>query len=360
VPFVSLGAGNVMVKNTARDPAAFVASYRTALKVTAVSGAALFAGALLVAPLLLPPNVPRLLVACVAGGDLLVAGFYDTSWKAYQAFNRMRRVAQLQLLLSGLKLAAALALGFLVPAPSPARWAALYALCTLGTGAAALWLTHRELVAPAKRGAAPPFDAVEGFYFSTSLAAQNVYNDLDKTMLVRLSTLEATGIYAAAYRMVELAYLPVRSLFYATYADFFQRGRRGVRATLAFGRGLMPAGLGYAAAVSAAILAAAPLIPLVSGSGFQEAAEAARWLAPIPLLRATHHFAADILSGAGRQGARTAMQVVVAVANLLVNLWLIPAYGWKGAAWASVLSDGLLAILMWATVWTALRREAAG
>jgi hypothetical protein len=28
---------------------------------------------------------------------------------------------------------------------------------------------------------------------------------------------------------------------------------------------------------------------------------------------------------------------------VLINLWLIPQYSWRGAAWASLASDGLLA-----------------
>jgi hypothetical protein len=28
---------------------------------------------------------------------------------------------------------------------------------------------------------------------------------------------------------------------------------------------------------------------------------------------------------------------------VLVNFWLIPAYSWRGAAWSSIASDGLLA-----------------
>ena len=359
VPFVGLGAGNVLVKNTARDGAAFAASWRAVVRVTGLTGAGLFLATVAAAPLLLPPKVPIVLVVLVAGSDVLVAGFYDASWKAYQAFNRLRRVAQLHMLLSLLKLGAAVVLGTLIAAPSPVVWGLLYAGCTVAVTVLALVVTHREVVAPAARGEAPPFDPVEGFYFSTSLAAQNIYNDLDKTMLARMSTLEATGIYAAAYRLVEMAYLPVRSMFYAAYANFFQHGAQGVRASLRFGRSLMPFGLGYAAVASLAIFVGAPLIPLLSGAGYHEAAEAARWLALIPLLRATHHFAADILSGAGHQGSRTLLQLVVAGANVLFNLWLIPAYGWKGAAWASVLSDGLLALLLWSMVWSRVSREAS-
>ncbi len=38
-------------------------------------------------------------------------------------------------------------------------------------------------------------------------------------------------------------------------------------------------------------------------------------------------------------------QLIVAVFNFSLNLFWIPAYGWRGAAGSSLLSDGLLAIL---------------
>jgi len=42
--------------------------------------------------------------------------------------------------------------------------------------------------------------------------------------------------------------------------------------------------------------------------------------------------------------------------NILLNLWLIPAYSWRGAAWSSLASDGLLAIGLWTAV-SILRRQ---
>jgi O-antigen/teichoic acid export membrane protein len=52
---------------------------------------------------------------------------------------------------------------------------------------------------------------------------------------------------------------------------------------------------------------------------------------------------------------RSAVQVGIAVANVALNLALIPSMGYWGAVVASLLSDGLLAIMMWATVLVKLR-----
>ena len=74
----------------------------------------------------------------------------------------------------------------------------------------------------------------EGFYFSVSLSAYTVSQDIDKTMLVRLSSLEAAGIYTVAYRVIEIALVPVRSFLAATYPKFFQRGSSICRARITY------------------------------------------------------------------------------------------------------------------------------
>jgi O-antigen/teichoic acid export membrane protein len=80
------------------------------------------------------------------------------------------------------------------------------------------------------------------------------------------------------------------------------------------------------------------------GSEYHASVEALRWLAPILILRTVHRFYSNSLTGAGFQGARTAAQAGVALFNVLLNLWLIPAYSWRGAAWSSLASDALLLV----------------
>ena len=187
----------------------------------------------------------------------------------------------------------------------------------------------------------------EGFYFSSGLSAQTVYNDIDKTMLAQFGSLGATGIYAAAYRLIDVAFIPIRSLLAAAYPGFFRSGHQGIASSLAYAKRLLPRALAYSAAVAVGLLIAAPLVPKVLGAEYARTTEALRWLALLPLLKTFHYFAADSLSGAGRQGLRTAVQVLIAVFNVLVNLWIIPIYSWRGAAWSSLASDGLLAASLW-------------
>ena len=69
---------------------------------------------------------------------------------------------------------------------------------------------------------------------SSALAARalTIYNDIDKIMLSKLSDLASTGVYAAAYRIIDVSLTPVRSLVAAAYPQFFRKGVPGrMRAT---------------------------------------------------------------------------------------------------------------------------------
>jgi O-antigen/teichoic acid export membrane protein len=184
----------------------------------------------------------------------------------------------------------------------------------------------------------------EGTYFSISLSAQSVYNDIDKTMLSRLSTLATAGVYGAAYRIVDVSFAPISALLSASYARFFQHGTEGLPATLRLTRKLLPPAAAYAVVAGLTLVLAAPLVPLVLGARYALITPMLVWLAPLPLLRACHYFLADALTGAGYQRTRSAVQIVIAGANVLLNLWLIPAYSWQGAVWSSLGCDGALAL----------------
>ena len=181
-------------------------------------------------------------------------------------------------------------------------------------------------------------------------------NNIDKTMLARLGTLEATGTYAAAFRVVDIAFLPIGSLLAATYARFFQEGVEGVRATGRFAIQMLKLGGGYAIVAAAGLYAVAPVLPAVLGSEYHGAVTAVRWLALLPLLRAIHYFGADALTGAGYQVVRTVILVAVALLNLILNLLLVPRYSWHGAATAVLISNSVLAIGIWTAVWCLRRR----
>jgi O-antigen/teichoic acid export membrane protein len=199
----------------------------------------------------------------------------------------------------------------------------------------------------------------EGLGFSFAGTTQAAYNDIDKVMLSHYGLNRENGFYTLAYRVVDVATTPVAALDAAVLPGFFRLGE--TRMTKVIKLALKSAGFSalVGATIAFGILLGAPLVPYLVGRDFSGVLIALRWLCWIPLLRGMHRATGSALTGSGRQHLRTVAQGIVAVGNLLLNLCWIPAYGWIGAAWSSVASDGLLAVLnflllLW--TWRAAKR----
>lgn len=359
-PFASLGMGNLLIKNVSRNRALFGEYWGNTLFMIFSSGLVLIVFVLLIAPLVLPKTISLLMIFLVAVTDLIFYRILDTAGQAFQAVLWLSKTAQINILPNVTRLIAAFALVSLFPNPKALQWSFLYLISTAVAALVGVLLVYRSLGSPKLALSRIKPEILEGFYFSVGLSAQTIYNDIDKTMLARLSSLEATGIYAAAYRLIDVAFVPIRSLLAAAYAKFFQRGATGIGGTLSFSKRLLPiAGL-YGATAAIGLFLFAPIVPYLLGDEYTNAVEALRWLAPLPFLKAMHYFAADTLTGAGFQGVRSAVQVVIAVFNILVNFWLIPQYSWRGAAWSSLASDGFLVLSLWMMVAFLYRQKAQG
>jgi len=349
-PFASLGYGNILIKHVARDRSVFNLWWGNGLIMTVVSGLVLVVLAIVLSTWILPGSIPVLLVVLVALADLIFTRLLDLSAQSFQAFERLDRTAQLQVLINFTRLLAILILLFFLPSVSVLAWGACYLVSTAAAAGIAIFMVNRMLGKPRFSVKIFSREMIEGFYFSVSLSAQNIYNDIDKTMLSRLSTLGATGIYSAAYRFIDISFLPVRSLLWASNVRFFQHGANSLRAAVGYSLKLLPWAAVYSIGIGIILYLAAPLIPVLLGSGYQESVEATRWLAIIPVFRVMHYFAADALTGANYQGLRSGLQVLVAVFNVMINFWFIINYSWLGAAWSSCITDFMLAVIMWITV----------
>lgn len=350
-PFAGWGGGDLLIRDVARGTKSFHDAWGKALLVVLLSGSILVGIVISSARLLLPGTIPMMLVVAVALSDLFFLRVIDTGAQAYQAFERLDRTAIIRASPSLLRLVGAAAVLPLFGSASPQLWGWIYLATTVISAVGTVCTIQLELGSPVFKIGEVLTDWKDGFLFALSLSAQSIYNDIDKSMLARLSTLDATGIYAAAYRLVAVAVTPVRSILYAAYARFFQHGAQGIGGSVRYARRLLPVGLASAFLPAILLFLSAPLIPQLLGEDYASAVDAIRWLAFLPVLKAGNYFAADALTGAGKQGVRSAIQIAVAAVNVLLNIWLIPEYSWRGTAIASLVSDALLTMSLWVAVW---------
>jgi O-antigen/teichoic acid export membrane protein len=348
-PFAALGAPNLMVMRVARDADTARAEFATAVTVTAVTGLVAALAIAFVSHWVSAKGTSGIVALQLALAELLGARVVDVAGALYQAQERLLRMAVFSLAITVARLGGAVTLT-VAGESSVGAWSAAYLAVSMAAAVGVVAFTFRAVGLSRPSVAAYLHHWKDGLQFSVGLAAQSIYNDIDKSMLARMSTLEATGIYAAAYRIVDLAFVPMRALLGAAYARFFRYGDEGIARTAAFARRLAGPGVGYCVFASVGLLSLSSLVPRILGPSYEDSVHALRWLSILPLLKAIHYLAADALTGARLQRVRTRWQLFVAALNVLLNLWLIPAFSWRGAAVASLLADGALAIGLWLTI----------
>lgn len=355
-PFVGLGTSNLIIRNVVQDRAAFSNSWGNGLLVTVISG---LLGLALISccRFLLPQSIHWTILLLVASSDLILGRLTDLSAFAFGAVEKFRAMAQINVYSSLARLLGLLALVSVVRHPNVEQWAVVYLLTTAAVSVGSVAAVFSSLGLPSLALPQLRRDLLEGFYYAAGQSAQSIYNDIDKTMLARLGDLSATGIYGAAYRLIDVSLIPVKSILSAAYPGCFRAGQEGISGSLKYMRRLLPKPVGFAVVIVSSLFIFAPVLPHILGKEYTNAVMALRWLALLPLLKTFHFFFADALTGAGYQGLRTMIQFVVAAVNVLVNLWIIPAYSWRGAAWSSLGCDGLLACLYLVALASLSRRQ---
>jgi O-antigen/teichoic acid export membrane protein len=354
--FSGLGMEMLLLREVSREPERFAVSWGRALQVTVAGAALLLLAAVTLGHLLFARGLWPLL-PYVALADGLFGRLLQVAGRALQATRQMRWAAMLPAGMSAARAAvAAVFFGLVRMGRTPATaagWVAMYwTASAVAAGLALLLLTRRlgwPRFGPVRRG-----ELSEGLSFAVSSSSISAYNDLDKTLLVSAGQMQAAGVYGAAYRVVDVAAMPVYSLFTAATPRYFRagagNGAESVAATEALMRSLLQRALPGVLALCGLLFFVAAGLPWALGPSFAGSVEALRWLCLLPLLRLLHYTWGTAVTACTSQWRRTAAQVTAAGLNLGLCAWLIPVWSWRGAAWASLATDGALAAMSYA-IW---------
>ena len=353
-PFSGLGSSNLFIKNLRSGRRTARVCWGNGLLLTIASGIG-FSFFITACNFVIGLHAAYSTIFIVALCDLVFIRISDLAMFGFAADGNMKQTAIQGFAMGALRLAGIAFLVWRYHTVSLHQWVAAYVVTGVLGAVYAFWVAFARWGMPAWDLAAAREDTREGIFFSIGASAQSIYNDIDKTMLGRLSTMGDTGIYGAAYRFIDVSMTPVRSLISAAYPRFFTIGsKEGLQGTRKYALRMISKSVLYGIGIFLGLTVLSPLIPLALGHKYDAVVPAVRWLAVIPLLRCIHSFLADALAGANMQVRRTAIQVGVAVVNVLLNFWVLPRWSWRGAAWTSIASDGLLAVSLWVCIQFAL------
>lgn len=190
--------------------------------------------------------------------------------------------------------------------------------------------------------------------FGFPLAAVVVANSMQtigvRYVVTYLAGAEATGLYAAAYNIggapVTLFQSIVMLGLYPLAIDAFEKGGRI--------EPVVRDGLRYFVLAAVPmflllVLLAEPAVRLIAGQDYAEAAGALAIISAGTFLYGLAQYFAVGFLVRERTGSMALVNVSAALVNIAVAVWLVPRYGFVGAAWSTALAYGL--ILVGAMVW---------
>ena len=174
-----------------------------------------------------------------------------------------------------------------------------------------------------------------------------LYFRVDAVMLSKLGDFTAVGIYGVAYKFVELFHylpsammVPLLALLVRAWPDdvetFADTFRRALTLLVV---------VGVLVAVEFTVFAR-PAIGLLYGGEYAVGAQAARWVVAAECLSALGRLAFTVLVATGRYRLYPLAALAGLATNVMLNLWLIPAHSFMGAAVATVATEVLVVAIV--------------
>lgn len=343
-PLVGIGFGTILIKEVSRSPDNFGAFWAKALRALTVSAPAMAGAVMLLSWLLFSRGKYDSLVLLVVAAEFFAMPLISLVSVAYQANERVGRTMFNHVQMNLIRLMAVLILS-LSGSVSLAAFAWMYLISTALAAALSYFQVCRDLGRPIWREAGIRGRLREGFGFSLSIVAACAGSEIDKALLLRMGSERETGNYSLASRVITAATMPLLGYLLAIVPKLFRRGEQGGAAAATLGHRLMLPVLAYGVLAGIATYFFAPFLLLVFGPGFSDALPLVRLLIPIPFLMGVSQIGLNVLSATDRQRQRVLIETVCVLGNVTLNLLLIPQIGARGAVFAMLASQSMLAFL---------------
>ena len=180
--------------------------------------------------------------------------------------------------------------------------------------------------------------------YSVPLTATRGANVLDKKVDVlivgALLNVTAVGYYTIAKQVSDFVSMPASSFGFTISPALSEQRAKGeqTRAAKMYERGLTYVLLAYVPAVTGLALVAEPMVRYVFGTDYLGAVPVVQVYGGFILVNAVNKVTSDGLDYLGRARSRAIIKTAMAVANVILNLLLIPVFGVVGAAIATVIT----------------------
>ncbi len=356
----TFGTHLVLLGEVSKEPARREEVLRYAVPTTTLCG-----GALLVLYLALCLTVLR--HAHVALPVLLAIGITEMWLQPLFALPAMEhlglgRIARSQLLATlplGLRLLAAVAVVLLSPSDPLAIYgygylaASIIALAIATPTMPGPWPAPRHWRPPGK----PEWGEAAGYAALAITAASPA--ELDKTLATRLLPLAASGLYAAAARVVGAATLPVIALLLSAMPRLFREGQGQPRRTTRLVRWIFAVAFAYSVVLAVVLWVAAPVFGWLFGPKYAGIQQMIHWLCLAVPGMALRIAAGSVLMALGKPWMRAGFEVAGLAVLIAAAVTLTPLFGATGMPLALACSEWTMTTIGGALVISRLRHAGA-
>lgn len=337
-PLAGLGLGGLLLRDGAREPEKLPQRLGMAL---ALWWPAALIFSLIAVPAIawaLPSPIPLSALAVFATSEIVATSFVEFAARVEQSQHRVRTFGAMQAGLAFARLAGLLCYAAWQQ-PEPVGWIWVYALVSLAYAAAVAW----RLVAKYRPAWPVRRDwtmAREGFPFTVGALSFRLQAEFNKPLLAQASYGHA-GNFSVAQRVVDLASLPLQAMQEALWPRFYAGSHPNRRMWIIVGSLIALALVG-----GGLLILLAPWLPRLLGAGFEVTTQLLVWLALLPALQLARNLLNAFVVTKRRQSVLTMVYTCGGAAGVLLNLWLVPAFGLQGAVWAAYLVEAVIIAIL--------------
>lgn len=181
--------------------------------------------------------------------------------------------------------------------------------------------------------------------FSVPMIGSNLQLDGDKVVLNAYGMEEIAGVYGAAFRVINIAFVPIRALQAAMHNRLLPHDAddHGLHVRRAKSFAMM--NIVTVIPIGIALYFGVELLEPLLGEEFEESKRMARWLLIFMPIKALSGVPIGGLLGLGRTTTRAWVMGISAAVSVTLYIALIPSLSWVGAVIGTVIGELVLLVL---------------
>ena len=352
--FVSLGAGEALVRRVSRDRHQYPSALFHAIAMTILTAIPISIVLALLARNI-DTSIPFFNILLFTFGEATGNRLGAIVELAFISHSLVRSANLIRIVQAMLKLLSVVVAVSWLSVLQVENWALVQGITTLLASVICLLIAIRQLGVPRVRLHLE--DLGFGFFMATSHLSVVIQGAADRLLLGLFAGAEVAGVYSAAMRGVQFGLIPVQGVLRNSFPAFFSAGAQGVAGTYSVARGNLKKVFFIGSLVAIILICAADLLAMALGHGFADTSKVLRWLAFVPLFQGVQYTLDNSVSGADRPLLVTLVNAFGTALFVFLVAGLARPLGIAGAVIAVYTSQLCVISIYAALLWNWLRRE---